>query len=210
MRVETVDRSARITLREAVIVEGKYDKIKLDGLLDCLILVTGGFRIFQDKEKRALIRRLAHECGIVIMTDSDAAGQRIRSHIKNIAAGGRIINVFVPQLTGKERRKVAPSAEGLLGVEGLSHETLRTALAAAGIHADSDAHTQIEEPVCKLTHADFYELGLSGGANSAALRRSLLLRLGFPARMSTSDAVRLLGGLYTRDKLEKLLEDDRG
>ena len=117
-----------IKLRRAVIVEGKYDKIKLSSLLDTVIITTDGFGIYKDKEKTELIRTLASTCGIVILTDSDSAGLKIRNHIKGCCKNGDIINVFVPQIKGKEKRKAVPSSEGYLGVEGLDTEILEAAL----------------------------------------------------------------------------------
>ena len=126
----------KITLREAVIVEGKYDKIRLESLVDALILTTDGFRIFTDKDMCALIRRLASTCGIVVVTDSDAAGFKIRAHIANIAKDGEVAHVYVPDVLGKERRKDKPGAEGKLGVEGMDTRSLEAAFRAAGIIGD--------------------------------------------------------------------------
>ena len=127
-----------IKLRRAVIVEGKYDKIKLSSLLDTVIITTDGFGIYKDKEKTELIRTLASTCGIVILTDSDSAGLKIRNHIKGCCKNGDIINVFVPQIKGKEKRKAVPSSEGYLGVEGLDTEILESALKKAGLATEGD------------------------------------------------------------------------
>ena len=122
-----------IKLKEAVIVEGKYDKIKLSSLVDGLIITTDGFGIFKDREKRELIKTLAKKRGIIILTDSDSAGFLIRSHIKGFVSEGEIKNVFIPDVFGKEKRKSAPSKEGKLGVEGMDRELLENALKKAGI-----------------------------------------------------------------------------
>ena len=126
-----------IKLKQAVIVEGKYDKIKLGSILDAVIITTDGFGIFKDKEKTELIRSLAQTCGVIILTDSDSAGFKIRNHIKGCVKDGKVVNVFIPEITGKEKRKEKPSAEGLLGVEGVSREVLEKALNDAGIIAES-------------------------------------------------------------------------
>ena len=122
-----------IKLNQAVIVEGKYDKITLENVIDTTIIVTDGFRIFKNKEKRELIRLLAERRGIIVITDSDSAGAVIRSYLKQICPEGTITNVYIPQLSGKEKRKTKPSKEGFLGVEGMTQQALVDALARSGI-----------------------------------------------------------------------------
>lgn len=194
----------RIALRQAVIVEGKYDKIKLEALVDGLILTTEGFRIFKDPEMRELLKRLAHGPGIVILTDSDAAGFKIRKYVSDLAAGGDVTQVYIPDVLGKERRKPRPGKEGKLGVEGIDAETLRESLFRAGL-LGKDAR-----PADPITRQDLYEAGLSGGENSRALRRALLARLGLPARLSSSAMVPVLGVLVTREQFLELVEEVRG
>ncbi|MBQ8267799.1 MAG: DUF4093 domain-containing protein, partial [Clostridia bacterium] len=152
-----------IRLSQAVIVEGKYDKITLENIIDATIIATNGFAIFKDTEKRELIRLLAQKHGIVVITDSDSAGAVIRSHLKQICHEGSIVNVYVPQLVGKEKRKNKSSKEGFLGVEGMSQQILIDALARSGI-TGSDIVTK---SVRKITKTDMYALGLSGRENSA-------------------------------------------
>ena len=168
-----------IKLKEAVIVEGKYDKIKLSSLVDGLIITTDGFGIFKDREKRELIKTLAKKRGIIILTDSDSAGFLIRSHIKGFVSEGEIKNVFIPDVFGKEKRKSAPSKEGKLGVEGMDRELLENALKKAGI-----VEQKTNPNAKKVLKSDLFEDGISGGADSNAKRTRLLKELGLPERMS--------------------------
>ena len=190
-----------IKLKMPIIVEGKYDKITLENVVDTLIISTDGFRIFKNKEMCDLIRTLAKEKGIIIMTDSDGAGQVIRNHIKNIAADGEIINVYVPQLKGKEKRKNAPSKEGFLGVEGLSKEVLTEALLKYGVLNDG-----VDTPEKRITKVDFYNLLLSGTENSGENRKKLILALGLPSTLSSSALLEVVNTLYTYDEFIKTAE----
>lgn len=196
-----------IKLREAVIVEGKYDKIKLASVVDAVIIVTNGFGIFNDAEKLALIRYYAKKTGIVILTDSDSAGRKIRGYIKGAVGGGSVKNVYIPDVFGKEKRKVKASAEGKLGVEGIDVRTLTEAFEKAGITA-SDA------PKPDITKLTLFELGLSGGAGSSQLRKRLQSSLGLPSLMSTSALTEVLGTMMTaaelRQKVEALKEENDG
>lgn len=196
-----------IKLREAVIVEGKYDKIKLASVVDAVIIVTNGFGIFKDAEKLALIRYYAKKTGIIILTDSDSAGRKIRGYIKGAVGGGSVKNVYIPDIFGKEKRKVKASAEGKLGVEGIDVRTLTEAFEKAGITA-SDAP---EPDITKLT---LFELGLSGGAESSQLRKRLQSSLGLPSLMSTSALTEVLGTMMTaaelRLRVEALKEENDG
>ena len=186
-----------------VLVEGKYDKIKLSNLLDALILTTDGFGIFKDKEKQAFLRRLAAEHGLVVLTDSDSAGFLIRNFLQSSIPPSQITHVYIPDLYGKEKRKRAPGAEGKLGVEGVSEEVLLDAFRRAGITAEqSDA-----VPTQALTTADLYELGLSGTPNSTAKRKKLLQQLALPEHLSTSALLRVLNGYVTKEAFFKALEE---
>ncbi|MDO4609030.1 MAG: DUF4093 domain-containing protein, partial [Clostridia bacterium] len=156
-----------ITLKQAIVVEGKYDKIKLANFINATIITTNGFRIFKDKQKRDFIRLIAQKNGIIVMTDSDSAGSLIRSHLKQICPDGTIINVYVPQLSGKEKRKNKPSKEGLLGVEGLSEVVIIDALKRSGV---TEANVKRDKLIKK---SDLFALGLSGGKNSSTLREEL-------------------------------------
>ncbi len=185
-------------LEQAIVVEGKYDKIKLSSIFDAVIVVTNGYRIFKDNEKAEILRFYARTTGIVIVTDSDSAGFKIRSHIKGIIPDGKIINVYVPDVFGKEKRKIKPSKEGKLGVEGLDQEVILKAFEQAGI-----VGTNPPANLTKITHTDLYELGLSGGADSASKRAVILREMGLPERMSTSALLEILN---VSTGLEKLTE----
>ncbi len=189
-----------LKVEEAIIVEGKYDQIRLSAVVDGLILPTQGFAIFRDPEKRELIRKLAQERGILILTDSDSAGFLIRNHIKSFVAPDRIKNAYIPEIPGKERRKRTPSKEGLLGVEGIDPELLEKALRAAGAGIRK---AENPDPITKL---DLYRWGLSGGELSAEKRRLLQKKLGLPSRLSAAALLELLNFLTTREAVEKLAE----
>lgn len=190
-----------IKLDMPIIVEGKYDKITLENVVDTLIISTDGFRIFKNKEMCELIRTLSKEKGIIIMTDSDGAGQVIRNYIKNIASDGKIINVYVPQLKGKEKRKATASKEGFLGVEGLSKEILSQTLLKYGVQSEF-----CDEPRKRVTKADFYELGLSGTQNSGENRKKLILALNLPSTLSSSALLDVVNTLYTYNEFVVIAE----
>ena len=193
-----------ITVKQPIIVEGKYDKIKLESVIDGLILTTDGFRIYKDKEKLALIRAFAEKTGVIILTDSDGAGFQIRNHLKGCIKSGKIHNVYIPDIFGKEKRKEKPSKEGKLGVEGIDTEVLLKAFADAGIFSEE------EKCVEWLTRADMLDDGLMGTEKSGELRKKLTARLGLPERLSTSALMELLNRLYTRETYEKILNEIKG
>lgn len=178
-------------------MEGKYDKIKLSSIIDGVIIVTNGFGIFRDKEKLELIRYYARTTGIIILTDSDSAGRKIRGYIKGAVKDGDILNVFIPDIFGKEKRKEKPSAEGKLGVEGVDVQILLDAFEKAGISADESRKTG---DITKLT---LYELGLSGGKSSNELRQCLQRRLGLPSLMSAAALVEVLNTMMSADQLKE-------
>ena len=191
-----------IKLRQPVIVEGKYDKITLQNVVDALIISTDGFGIFKNKEKRDMIRQLAEKNGIIIMTDSDSAGNMIRAHIKNIVGESKIINVYVPVLKGKEKRKNAPSKEGILGVEGMSRDIIIDALQKSGVVG--------EEKVLsgkKITKTDLFCMGLSGGENSSQKRKELLKKLSLPQSLSPNAMLDILNTLYTYEEFCEVAEN---
>lgn len=193
-----------IKLKQAVIVEGKYDKIKLDSIIDALIIETDGFQIFKDKERLNFIRKLAKTRGIIIMTDSDSAGFLIRSHIVGTVTDGEIINVYIPDIKGREKRKEKDSADGLLGVEGVPEKVILSALAAAGISAENDRPDS--EKRRRVTKADLYDDGLYGGKNSRILREKLLESLGLPKRLSANAMPKALEHLVTYDEYKAAAE----
>lgn len=187
-----------IQIEEAVIVEGKYDKIKLSNFVDALIITTEGFGIFKDKEKQKMIRRLAEKRGILILTDSDGAGFVIRNFLKGCVPKEKIKHAFIPDISGKEKRKTKSSKEGKLGVEGISEKILEEAIVRSGAHCSiSEGHEKKKQPVTK---ADFFEYGLSGGENSVQKREKLKKYLGLPERMTANLMLETINCLMTRDE----------
>lgn len=196
-----------IRLKEAVIVEGKYDKIRLSSLIDALIIPTGGFSIFQDKDKRNWIRKLAKEKGIVILTDSDRAGREIRNYIQSIVGKeGTVYHAYIPEIFGKEKRKTKPSKEGTIGVEGTSDEIILKALNVAGITQDRSNSVS-----AGLTKADLMEVGLVGLGESAQKRRVLLEKLSLPKNLSANAMLKAINSSLSKEEFYDLcsrLEDD--
>lgn len=190
-------------VKQAVIVEGKYDKIKLSSVIDGVIIPTDGFNVFKNKETLALIRYFAETTGIIILTDSDAAGFKIRSFLKGAVGKGEILNVYVPDIFGKERRKTTPSKEGKLGVEGMEKEIILEAFRKAGIAAEEGGEQSQLDPITKL---DLYECGLSGGKNSSAMRKKLLAELKLPELLTASGMVSILNTMMSRQELFALAE----
>ena len=191
----------RLHLTQAVVVEGKYDKIKVSAVIDAVIIVTNGFGIYKNKQTQELIRLYAKTCGIVILTDSDTAGARIRGHIKSIVPEGKVISLYVPEIFGKERRKPAPSKEGKLGVEGMSVQVIRETFERAGLlSSDTDERE-------KLTRQDFYELCLSGAPESRERRRNLCILLGLPEGLSAPALLDAVNALYDREKFFTILKE---
>lgn len=185
-----------IKIKEAVIVEGKYDKIKLSAIIDTVIIETDGFAVFKDKEKQKLIRFLAEKRGIIIMTDSDSAGFKIRNFINGITKSENIKNVYIPDIYGKEKRKTEASKEGKLGVEGMKPEIIMSALQKAGVLCDENEKTER----CEITHTDFFEDGISGGENSSEIRKALAKQLELPERISSSALLKIINAYMTYDE----------
>ena len=192
-----------IHISGAIVVEGKYDKIKLSRVVDCPIITTDGFGVFKSSETKALLRWYAENGGITILTDSDSAGFRIRGYIKGIVSKGTVRNAYIPDIFGKEKRKREPSAEGKLGVEGVSERVLVEALERAGV---------IGEPMRggrKITRTDLYEDGLFGGAESSKKRAALLKKLDLPENLSTSGLLDVLNSSMSFEKYKvKFLDDE--
>ena len=191
-----------IKLNQAVIVEGKYDKITLENVIDTTIIVTDGFRIFKNKEKRELIRLLAERRGIIVITDSDSAGAVIRSYLKQICPEGTITNVYIPQLSGKEKRKTKPSKEGFLGVEGMTQQALVDALARSGITGKEIAKRTGK----RINKTTFFTLGLSGGNNSSYLREELAQHLNLPKGMSSNAFLDCVNAVFEYDEFVEAVE----
>ena len=186
-----------LSVKEVIVVEGRYDKNTLSQIVDAVIIETSGFGIFNDAQKQKLLRRLAAERGLIVLTDSDGAGFVIRNFIKGCVDPALVKHAYIPDVAGKERRKSAPSKEGKLGVEGMPPEVLLSALRAAGATFEGEGTTVKENPV---THADLLDLGLIG-AGSKAKRAALLRALALPEHLSTAALLDVLGTLTTREEL---------
>lgn len=184
-------------LRQAVVVEGRYDVNALRQIIDAPVFETRGFGIFSDREQLALLRTAARRRGLVVLTDSDGAGFVIRNYLKGALAGENILHAYIPDIYGKEKRKAQAGKEGKLGVEGMRPEVLVQALRDAGAEIDGTARRACSEPVTK---ADLYALGLSGGADSAAHRKALQRQLGLPEHMSANALLQALNLLFTRSE----------
>lgn len=183
-----------LQVKQVIIVEGKYDKIKLSSIVKAVILPTHGFRIFRDQEMLSLIRHYARNEGIIILTDSDRAGFRIRSYIRSAIPDGKIRNIYIPDIFGKEKRKDKPSAEGKLGVEGMDADILREAFRKAGVLTEE---TVSGEPITKT---DLYFAGLYGRPDCTQRRRDFQKELGLPEMLSASALPEILNSMMTREE----------
>ena len=190
-----------VKIKEAIVVEGRYDKNTLSQIVDAPILETSGFGIFKDKEQMALLRKVAQIRGLIVFTDSDGAGFVIRNHIKSAIDSKYLKHAYTPDILGKERRKSAPGKEGKLGVEGMRPEIILDALKKAGATIEGKEATQRNQ----ITKQDLMELGLSGGADASAKRLALLKKLNLPEHMSANAMLQALNLLYTLDDLKALL-----
>ena len=194
-----------IKIDKPIIVEGKYDIIKLSRIVDSLIIKTDGFGIFKDKEKQALLRRLADEKGIIVLTDSDSAGFLIRKFLKSSIPENKITHVYIPDVFGKEKRKAQAGKEGKLGVEGISEEILLEAFRKAGVICSEST----DEERRLITNIDLYEAGLMGKDNSKEKRVRLMKALALPERLSTSSLIKILNTFVSYEEFtEKLKEID--
>ncbi len=191
-----------IRIREAIVVEGRYDRNTLSQIVDAPIFETNGFQIFKNREQLSLLRRVAEKRGLIILTDSDGAGLVIRNYLKSAIAPERLKQAFIPDVLGKEKRKATAGKEGKLGVEGMRPEVLLEALRRAGATVEGMQNVQLQE----ITKQDLVELGLSGGRDSAAKRLALQKRLSFPAHMSANALLQALNMLLTRQELYRTME----
>lgn len=193
------------SVKEALVVEGRYDKNSILQVVDAVVLETGGFGFFRDQEKRRLLRFYAETRGIIILTDSDGAGFLIRGRLLDFLPRDRVKHAYIPDVPGKEKRKSRPSKEGKLGVEGMPPPVLLEALRRAG--ATFAGETGDAAPKAQLTMADFYALGLSGGPGSAEKRKALALRLGFPEKMTAGGLLDAVNTLLACGRLEPAFFD---
>ena len=188
-------------IKEAILVEGLYDKQRLKNIVDACIITTDGFAVYKDKEKLALIRRMAQDRGLIILTDSDSAGKRIRNYIKGCTDGLNVKHAYIPQIEGKEKRKEKSGAEGILGVEGMSEQTLTEVLTRAGcMPAAGEKRTEI-------TKLHLFQDGLAGGSGSAVKRRALLKQLNFPANISSNGLLEILNAFYSLEEYREVLKN---
>lgn len=192
-------------VKETIIVEGAYDKIRLSGFIDGIILTTGGFSVFNNSALKKSIAELAAQTGIVILTDSDSAGFRIRSFIKQNIPDDKVKHAYIPDIKGKERRKRTPGKEGLLGVEGMSEDIIIDALKKAGCTVDGS--TETPKAAREITKSDMMLAGLAGGEGSAELRRRLAARLKLPAKLSANMLLKIVNRLLTYDEFQTLCSD---
>ena len=192
-----------IRIREAIVVEGRYDKNTLSQIVDAPILETAGFGIFKDKQQMKLLRQVAEKRGLIVVTDSDGAGFVIRNHIKSAIDGKYLKHAYIPDIPGKERRKSAPGKEGKLGVEGMTPQIILNALRRAGATIDGEAVTTLS----RITKQDMMELGLSGGKDSSSLRGMLLRKLDLPEHMSANAMLQALNLLYSKEEISRLVMD---
>lgn len=194
-----------LILQQALLVEGKYDAARLSNLVEGTILTTDGFRVIKDRAMQEMLKRLAKTQGLIILTDSDAAGFKIRHFVTGLVGAQHVLQAYVPAIPGKEARKVAPGKEGLLGVEGVPDALIVQALqdALKALPATAERSAVQEQPI---TYTDLYEWGISGTANSAERRRRLLRQLGLPPRLSKKELLQVLSTLYTREALACQLE----
>ena len=193
------------SIREVIVVEGRYDKNTLKQVVNATVVETGGFGVFNDKERLALLRRLAAERGLVVLTDSDGAGFVIRNFLKGAIPKSQIKHAYIPDIYGKERRKAAPGKEGKLGVEGMAPSVLLEALERAGATFEDGAS---QESCTAVTKADLFELGLTGGQDSSARRAQLLKKLSLPERMTTNAMLEAVNLLCGREKLMELMGEN--
>lgn len=189
----------KLRVREVILVEGKYDKIALEAVVDGLIFPVDGFSIFHDAARKELFRRLAAERGVVILTDSDGGGVVIRRHLKSLLPPEQVKEAFIPDVPGKEKRKRVPGKAGTLGVEGMRPEVLRQALLRAGVGLEETPRTT------PFTKAVLYALGLSGTPDAKARRLALQAALGLPANLSTNALAAVLGAVTTPAEVEELI-----
>lgn len=195
-----------IALTQVLLVEGKYDAARLHNLVEGTILTTDGFRVMKDRALQTMLKNLGRAQGLILLTDSDAAGFKIRHFVTGLVGAEYVLQAYVPAIPGKEPRKAQPGKEGILGVEGVSDAQILQSLQDA---LKSAPQNDVQRPaeVEPITYTDLYEWGISGTANSAERRRTLLRRLGLPPRLSKKELLQVLSTLYTKESLAKQLAE---
>lgn len=193
-----------LKIREAIVVEGRYDKNTLAQIVDAPILETKGFGLFKDPKQLELLRSVAKKRGLIVLTDSDGAGFVIRNHIKSAIAAKYLKHAYIPDVAGKEKRKAAPGKEGKLGVEGMSPEVLLAALKNAGATIEGESTARGND---QITKQDFVEFGLSGGLNASERRKRLQNRLHLPEHMSANALLQALNLLLSREELAEIVRE---
>lgn len=191
-----------VKIKEAIVVEGRYDKNTLSQIVEAPILETSGFGIMKDKQQLELLRKVAKTRGLIIFTDSDGAGFVIRNFLKGAIDGKYLRHAYIPDIPGKERRKSAPGKEGKLGVEGMTPQVILDALRKAGATVLGE---ETSRAAGNITKQDMMEMGLSGGPNSSTLRKQLLKKLDLPEHMSANALLQAVNLLYTLDELREIL-----
>lgn len=192
-----------IKIRQAIVVEGRYDKNTLSQVVDAPILETSGFGIMKDKAQLALLRKVAQKRGLIIFTDSDGAGFVIRNFLKSAIAPELLLHAYIPDIAGKERRKAAPGKEGKLGVEGMTPQVIIDCLRRAGAEIEGE---ETDRRAPEITKADLVDMGLSGGADSKTKRQMLLKKLDLPEYMSSNAMLQALNLLYTKEEVYRLTD----
>ncbi|MBQ7001347.1 MAG: DUF4093 domain-containing protein [Oscillospiraceae bacterium] len=192
-----------VKIKEAIVVEGRYDKNTLSQIVDAPILETSGFGIFKDKQQMQLLRRIAETRGLIVFTDSDGAGFVIRNHIKSAIPGNYLKHAYIPDIPGKEKRKASPGKEGKLGVEGMSREIILEALRRAGATIEGEEAPSVRQ----ITKQDLMSLGLSGGSDASARRLALLKKLNLPQHMSPNAMLQALNLLYSLEELSSIMKE---
>ena len=193
-----------LKIREAIVVEGRYDKNTLAQIVDAPILETKGFGLFKDPKQLELLRSVAKKRGLIVLTDSDGAGFVIRNHIKSAIPAKYLKHAYIPDVAGKEKRKAAPGKEGKLGVEGMSPEVLLAALKNAGATIEGESMARGNN---QITKQDFVEFGLSGGPNASDRRKRLQNRLHLPEHMSANALLQALNLLLSREELAEIVRE---
>ena len=192
-----------VKIKEAILVEGRYDVNTLHQVVDATIFETAGFGIFKDRQKMDMLRRVAEKRGLIVLTDSDGAGFVIRNHVKSAIPGKYLKHAYIPDVLGKEKRKAAPGKEGKLGVEGMRPDILLESLRQAG--ATIEGEETAPQKAAAITKQDFCDWGLSGGPDSGEKRRLLLKRLDLPEHMTANALLQAVNLLYTREELEEIV-----